>query len=230
VHSRMSGLFLGMVAQGLKGLGLTRALQETKEFSFTFPEFLETAFATALLSILQGKLDLRLALASLLGDLLIEMTPFGDDLKEKIHEAFDWAILGAAIGAFFGNPLLGAAIGAGVGVLIQLLDEKFKLGINEWFETNLPVIFSTTMLGAAIGSIIPGVGTAIGALAGAIVGALWSVFWPIREEIWDWCESITNEIFNGLERLMEDILSFYVEGVGRFVILPFCEGRASGNA
>lgn len=211
---------LGLVSQALKDIGFGESVSEAKKWSFDFPEIMKTAFATALNSILRGKLDLRVALLSFLGDLLIEMLPFKDELKDTLHRIWDWTVLGGVIGAFFGAPGIGLAIGAGAGIIIELLEEKFGWKINEWFEENLPIIFSAALIGAAIASMIASVPIAIGALAGAIIAALAAWLWPMREEIANWFKNFTDSIIQGLERMAEAVLSWYIEGVGRYLLLP----------
>ena len=159
-------------------INLGEATDRALEFSLRFPENIDTALATAILVIQKGKAGFLGILVSLIGDILIELLPLEEGVKKIWHDAWDWAVLGGAIG-MIGGPV-GVAIGALVGTILSLLNTHFEGGIVRWFKENLPSVFSGAAVGAAIGSMGTPILGAIGALVGAIIGGLMSAF---KEEI-----------------------------------------------
>ena len=165
---------LRMLAGALKEIGFMGFLTEAKKWSLDFPGVIWTGLAAAMGYLALGKEGLLIILASLMGDLIIEMLPFEDDVRETMHQVWDWMIIGGAIGLFFGAG--GVAIGLGVGMLLGLLDKEMGNPIRTWLETNLPYIFHWLIIGGAIGAFFGAGGIAIGIGTGILIGWLDSIF------------------------------------------------------
>ncbi len=165
---------LRVLAGALKEIGFIGALAEAKRWSLDFPAIIWTGLAVAMGMLAIGKAGLIFLLVSLMGDLIIEMLPFEDDVRDAVHRVWDWMVIFGAIGAFFGMG--GVAVGLGVGMLLGLLDESMGTPIRTWLEANLPYIFHWLVIGGAIGAFFGAGGIAIGVGVGLLVGWLDSLF------------------------------------------------------
>lgn len=135
--------------------------------------------------------------------------------------------LGGMLGVVLGltavfSPLVGAigtVIGA-VGLLVLSFKDFFENGPSE--ANTLGVVAGFTMIGGAIGSIVPGLGTALGAAIGFAVGTVsaivmnWEKIGPFLEQLWadvtgaiaEWWGGVA-DWFNG--NVVEPVQKFFSE-------------------
>lgn len=124
---------LGLVAQGLKDLGLSSALQRVKEFALDVT--LEDMFRLALTFLTGGVPALLIDILTdiLIEDLLGTFTTFDADVREKWEGVWKWVGTGALIGGWIGGvpgAIIGGFLGGIIGMFLNFRDELQTLGFD----------------------------------------------------------------------------------------------------